>query len=273
MGPPKELYTPATLFTLGGSALVVMIVADLVRTKLELDPWWVALAFSELLAVAGLFTLPRDHWQQWGKVVLIVVALCNGLLIYSQATAVNTVRAGVPSAPSASTTKSTFLPFFDPVPWWPPAEQAQAARDSADALRGGARAVAQVAAGLSDLAEPIKKEIGALEHKLNEIRGNREATLRGLQAPHPAERWALEQNLARLEASERETVAMIDKLRVAARAIDPTVASVMLKGTREGLKTSQDALADAPAGRLERVWAPVWRSAPFKPVGAVPSGR
>jgi hypothetical protein len=256
-----------------------MIVSDLVRTRLGLDPWWVALVFSELLAFAGLFTLPPAHWQQWGRVVLIVVALCNGLLIYSQASGVNSVRTGVPSVPSASTTKSTFLPFFDPVPWWPPAEQAQAAGDAAVALRGGARAIAQVAAGLSDLGEPIKKEIGALEHKLNEIRGNRGATLRALQAPHPAERSALELNLARLEASEQETVAMIDKLRAAARVIDPTVASVMLKSTRERLRTSQDALADA-ADRLERVWAPVWRSAPFKPVapasmrvaGVVPSG-
>lgn len=264
MRPPKELYTPESLFSLAGSCFVVWIATGIARQHLGWHPWLVALAFSEFLALVGLATLPPEHWKRYGTLVLLSVAFCNGLLIYSQATAVNAIQTAVPSK-ATTAVEGTLFPSVDPVPWWPPAQQSQAARDAADILSSGALSAQRLGANLTDLGAPIRNEIQSLEHDLDTIRQNRAATQRGLQSGDQSERASLETNLTRLDVSEKETAAKIAKLKVAALVIDdPVVTAVLVKNIREQLLSSQETLATA-AAQLKSVWGPVWQSAPFKP--------
>src|SRR5579863_3819790 len=132
--PPRALYTPRTLFTLGGSSATVLVLAGLVRSKLGWDPWFVALILSEVLAFVGLTSLrlPAEVWSR-SRTMYITVAACNGLLIYSQATGMNSIQTSVPSmAPRAS--EMALIPWIDPVPWFPPANQARAAYNAAVAM-------------------------------------------------------------------------------------------------------------------------------------------
>ena len=263
MDAPTELYTPKSLVSLGSSTFLVMVVTAIAHTKLGWqDPWLVALCFSELIAITGLWILPPDHWKKFGRAVVIFVAFCNGLLIYSQASGLNSINAGLPST-SPSTLK-TALVDFDSVPWWPPVDQSQATRDAVDALRSGANTTQQAVAGMTDLGAPIREEIATFEHNLETIQSNRAATMRGLQSSDLSERRALEQNLVRLDDSERDTLATLNKLRAAAQVIDPAITAIMLCRTRERLSGAAQELARA-ATHAESIWEPVWRSAPFKP--------
>lgn len=77
---PSQLYTPATLFTLGGmSALTWMTGSAIQSITGKVNPNWVALAMAMLLSFGGLFfTLSTAPHQP----VDYLVAFANGLLVY-----------------------------------------------------------------------------------------------------------------------------------------------------------------------------------------------
>ena len=259
MKPPKELYTTASLFTLGGSSFSVFIVAGLVRTKLGWDPWLVALVFSELLAFGGLLALSRDEWPSSRK-ILILVALCNGLLIYSQATGLNAIQTGVPTR-GAATVNQTLLPWLDPVPWWPSAEHATAAFVAEDALDGGANDAATALTGLADFHQPIRSEIRRLEDELDTIRHDLTVTQQALKHGNQSERPSLEANLTRLDGLEAEKRDTARRLKLADEYIDATVTAVIVKSVREQLSTSQSNLK-AAATTLRQAWTPALKTGP-----------
>lgn len=123
MSPPKELYTVKSLFTLGGASFSVVVLSGALNTAFGWRPAWLGLVFAEILAFAGLSFLPKDDRRR--RLQLIIVAFCNGLLIYTQATGFNTLNQGV--ARTRDTKTATLVPVIDPVPWWPPADQKRAA--------------------------------------------------------------------------------------------------------------------------------------------------
>jgi hypothetical protein len=94
------------------------------------------LVFAEILAFAGLSFLPKDEGRSWQ---LILVAFCNGLLIYSQATGFNALNQGI--APTKNAKTATLLPIFDRVPWWPPADQKLAADELIEATQNVVRSI------------------------------------------------------------------------------------------------------------------------------------
>lgn len=124
MSPPKELYTAKTLFTLGGASFSVLALTGAMSNAFGWRPAWLGLVFAEVLAFAGLFLFSRDERR---SLQLILVAFCNGLLIYTQATGFNTLNQGL--APTKNAKTATLLPVFDRVPWWPPADQKLAANE------------------------------------------------------------------------------------------------------------------------------------------------
>ena len=111
---PQELYKPASLLTLGGSAVAVYLFSNLVaREILGWSPAKLGLLFAEVIAFVGLIALPSDEFKPRKKiVVLALVAFCNGMLIYSQSVGMNSVNHGFPSTKA---NHATLIPIVDPV--------------------------------------------------------------------------------------------------------------------------------------------------------------
>lgn len=190
---PKELYTAASLGTLAGSSFAVWLFSNLVaRNILGWDPALLGFLFAQVLTFAGLLALPSSEFQPRRKIAaLILVAFCNGMLIYSQSTGIDSINHGIPSA-QRSVKKATLIPIADSSPWWPPADQQIAIRQVAGAL---IEAVKPLAEASERLAAPVRIVI---EHR-------RVAELRWQQARQRLSQ--LERDLEKARETERQTSA------------------------------------------------------------------
>lgn len=184
---PKELYTPASLFSLGGSAVAVYLFSNLVvRQIFDGNPAKLGFLFAELIAFVGLLTLPGESFRPGKKlVVLLFVTFCNGMLIYSQSVGFNGINHGVPTTKAH---KATFIPLIDSGPWWPPADQQIAIR----------KAVADVAAAVAPINE-LAEQLQAPDTIAREQREVAEQR----RADSQKRRALLERNLAKASEAER----------------------------------------------------------------------
>ena len=129
----RELYTPQTLYTLGGASFAVVAASGVIGYVFGFNPRWLGLVFALIIAFLGLSLLPQDpQGQSKRRLPLLAVAFFNGMLIYSQAVGLNTIHQTVKS-PKVS--EAAVIPVIDPVPWWPPAELRIAARETVEAAR------------------------------------------------------------------------------------------------------------------------------------------
>lgn len=203
MNFPRDLYTPASLLSLGGSAVAVYLFTNIVAVQmLGWSPVVPGFLFAEALAFVGLAGLPREQFANLPKILLLCsVAFCNGMLVYSQSVTFNTLNHGVPSVKAD---KATLIPLIDPVPWWPPADQQIAIRQAVADLSAAMAPMTDLAAQLDAPAVIVRDQREASERTLAKSR-EQHAQLDGqLARALEAERQALEA-LARVgDAPARE---------------------------------------------------------------------
>lgn len=190
---PKELYTAASLGTLAGSSFAVWLFSNLVaRVMLGWNPAVLGFLFAQVLTFAGLLALPSTEFQPRRKIVApILVAFCNGMLIYWQSTGIDSINHGIPSA-QRSVKKATLIPIADSSPWWPAADQQIAIGQVAETLVAAVKPLAEAS---KRLAAPNRIVI---EHR-------RVAELQRQQAQQRLSE--LKRDLEKARETERETSA------------------------------------------------------------------
>lgn len=118
----QQLYTPKSLFTLGGATLAVYLGSSVCGFVMDFNPRWLGLALAMVVAFVGLARLPRDEeGPKPDRMQLLVVAMFNGFLIYANAVGLDTLNhAGGVEGDTPS--EAALIPFGDTGRWWQDAE-------------------------------------------------------------------------------------------------------------------------------------------------------
>jgi hypothetical protein len=112
---PTELYTPKTLYTLGGSSTAVWLFTTILASTFGVDTdryKWIGLCVAIVLSFIGAIALKKLNFSMG------TVALFNGLLIYVTSVGINSLNEGI-KKDKDNKKQSSFVPFLNDTPWWP----------------------------------------------------------------------------------------------------------------------------------------------------------
>ncbi|HEU5290041.1 MAG TPA: hypothetical protein VFU05_05305, partial [Cyclobacteriaceae bacterium] len=113
---PTELYTPKTMFSLGGGSAAVWIFTTILAWVFHVDVdkyKWIGLCVAMALSFIGAATVKKL------SVRLSTVAFFNGLLIYITAVGIDSINQGINSEKTSAKTEAALISFTAHKPWWP----------------------------------------------------------------------------------------------------------------------------------------------------------
>ncbi|WP_108663697.1 hypothetical protein [Acuticoccus kandeliae] len=93
---PRQTYTIETLSTFAGATTATFVVANAVQSLLHVNPAWVALVVAELICIGT--ALARREKEGGSLPTMVLVAMLNGVLVFSSAAGVTQVGSSLQRA-------------------------------------------------------------------------------------------------------------------------------------------------------------------------------
>jgi hypothetical protein len=148
---PHELYSPKTLFTIGGASIAVVTATTACGSAFNFNPRWLGLVFAEVLSFAAIALLPRELRK---SLMIYLVAFFNGTLVYCQAIGMHAING---SGPDRKQQEASFISIPGDRPWFPPAALLTEVKAAGQNLRQASTALAVAQADASSVDHQVEQ--------------------------------------------------------------------------------------------------------------------